>query len=291
MNLVRSIAAAISIGLSLFSYQTNQTTKQGPQVLGETESTLGKPVQPPPPRPTLNPTQKAERKLRELELQSETPHATPSPRITKRPEPTRWPTINQDLKKRYEQMIEEKKKTLEAQKKKIEVEREQHKKEEELKREEYKTRLAEIKNEKKKAAVEKIDTKLSEININAVRHMEEALSKLSSAAATIELRIQDLSKTSDTTTAQALLTTARTALLDTQTMLIAQKAKTYTLQLPEEEGQLKTTIGATVSGMQQDLKLVRDSLAKAKEAVVAVYKEAFKQSPTPQISITTSPTL
>jgi hypothetical protein len=291
MNLVRSLAAVVSIGLSLFSYHANQSAPANPQVLGETETSVGRPIQPPPPRPTLNPTQKAERKLRELEHERETLLATPSPRITKRPEPTRRPTITDEKRKAYEKMIEEKKRTLETKKKEIEEEHELRKQEEEQKREAYKARLAEIKNQKKKASVEKIDAKLAEINANATKHMEDALSKLSSAAASIDLHLQELSKTSDTTTAQSLLATARAAILDTQTLLVAQKAKTYTLQLPEDEAQLKTTVGTTVSGMQQDLKQVRDALAKAKDAMVAAYKEAFKQSITPPISITTAPVL
>lgn len=127
------------------------------------------------------------------------------------------------------------------------------------KRDEFKTRMQAIKDQRKKMLVERIDTKLSEVNKKHTDRFTEVLSKLQLLLDKITAKETETKVLADIKTAQAAIDTAMTA-------VEAQAAKTYIIQITDET-KLRLDVGTTTSQLRQDLMATYKLVIDAKQAV------------------------
>lgn len=154
----------------------------------------------------------------------------------------------------------------------------------------YKEKLKAIKDVKKKKLTEKIDNRMATVNKNQTARMIKALEKLSEHITKIEERVTK-AKTAgvDTSAVEALIETAKTSISTALAAVEEQAAKDYVFEISDETN-LGQSIKASYDELSQDLKTVQQLLKDAKDAVVAVYKEAAglleKITPSPSPVIT-----
>lgn len=145
------------------------------------------------------------------------------------------------------------------------------------KRDEFKTRVQNIKDQKKKALIERIDTKLAEANKSQTSKYSEAITKLQGI----------LEKTRQSTTDAKVLTsvaTAQTAIDTAKAAIDIQAGKTYTMNIVDD-ATLKLNAGTTVSQLRQDLTTVHKLVIDAKQTIqkLNVEKELIKNEATSSV--------
>jgi len=119
-------------------------------------------------------------------------------------------------------------------------------------RAEFKARLAEIKDQKKKALVERIDAKLATVN---KKHTDRFAKVLNSLQSILDKMTEDIDKTE----AQGAIDTAKAAVED-------QAAKTYTITISTEVA-LRSDVGKVTSQLRLDLMATHKLVIDAKQAV------------------------
>lgn len=117
---------------------------------------------------------------------------------------------------------------------------------------EFKVKLQAIKDRKKKALVERIDTKLANINTKHTDRFTQVISNL-------QLLLDKISQDVDITEAQVAIDTAQAAVAN-------QAAKTYIITISTEIA-LRSDVGTVVSQLRQDLKATHKLVVDAKQAV------------------------
>lgn len=161
------------------------------------------------------------------------------------------------------------------------------------KREEFKEKLQEIKNEKKRALVERIDTKISSVNTNRTTQMSTVLEKLNSILSRLIEKV-NTAKTAggnETTLAEVAITQAQSALSTAKASVASQASKQYDIQVSSEEGVLRTNVGSTVSQFEKDLRTTHKTVVDAKQALMSVIKELSKLKTASVSSTVISPTV
>lgn len=146
--------------------------------------------------------------------------------------------------------------------------------ENQVRREEFKEQVAIIKNQAKKALVEKIDTKLMEVNSVHTSRYTAILNTLQSF----------LDKSSKTATGTAMLVdikAAQTAIDAAKTAVKTQSEKDYIITISDETT-LRTNTGTIVSQFRLDLMAVHKLVIDAKQAVqkLNTYKEQIRKEAT-----------
>ena len=143
-------------------------------------------------------------------------------------------------------------------------------------RERFKEKLEELKDQRKKSIVEKVDFKLSPINKNgtdrlgaAIDRLEKLLDKFKSRAAKAKAAGKD------TTEVDAAITAADLAIANAKDVVATQSAKSYTAKITDEKS-LKLTVGAAVSSLNHDLHAAFESVKLAKEKVMDVARALAK---------------
>lgn len=176
------------------------------------------------------------------------------------------------LKQRAEERqtaVEEKREAVKVrvEAKKVELETKQEERKAELK-----ARLQAVKDEKKKAAVERLDKKIGEINakltnhwLNVLTRFEDLLGKVSSRADKAEAAGRDVSNV------RVLVEKAHSAIGEAREALTAQLSKTYPFEITDEAA-LGAAVSAARTALNNDLKAVRESVQAAHKAVVEVIK-------------------
>ena len=162
------------------------------------------------------------------------------------------------LKQQRQELLAQKKAAISQIKETVAAKREEARKAVSAKREEFKARLQTIKDQKKKALVERIDTKLSNVNI---KHTDRFAQVLSNLQAILDKMSADVDKTE----AQAAIDTAKAA-------VEAQAAKTYTITISTETA-LKSDVGAVTSQLRLDLSATHKLVIDAKQAVQTLRKD------------------
>lgn len=127
------------------------------------------------------------------------------------------------------------------------------------KREEFKAKLQIIKNQKKKALVERIDAKLAKVNKNQTSKFTEVLSRL-------QAFLDKISKSATGTTVPADINTAQVAIDAAKAAVETQAVKIYTMTITDDS-KLKLNAGETVSQLRQDLTTLYKLVVDAKQAV------------------------
>lgn len=142
----------------------------------------------------------------------------------------------------------------------------------------FQSKLALIKDEKKKALVEKIDTKIASISAkdttrmaNAVTQLDEILTKIKDQAATAKQTGKD------TTALDAAIADADKAISSASAGIKVQATKTYTLNITSEST-LRNNVGVTVRQLEMDLKNTYKLVIAAKQAVQKAGMELKKLS-------------
>lgn len=144
------------------------------------------------------------------------------------------------------------------------------------KREEFKTRLQTIRNEKKKAVVERIDTKIANTNeVHTVR-FTSILLKLQSILDRVSQKASEAKANGkDTTALDSSIVSAQAAIDSAKAAVSAQAAKTYAIQI-SDEATLRNSVGTTTSQFRKDLRDVHKAIVEAKQAVQNAVRELAK---------------
>ena len=127
------------------------------------------------------------------------------------------------------------------------------------KMDEYKTRIQAIKDERKKLLVERIDSKISNLNKKYTTHLSDVLTKLQMILDKVKADVIDPKVLADITTAQSAIDAAK-KLND------AQAAKQYVPDITTD-ATLRTTVGSIVSQFRLDLVADHKAVVDAKQAV------------------------
>lgn len=134
-----------------------------------------------------------------------------------------------------------------------------------MKRDEFKARIQTIKDQRKKLLVERIDTKIAELNKKSTDKFSEVLARLQTHLDKISQSTKDEKVLADIKTAQAAIDTAVAA-------VASQSAKVYTIQITTEQN-LRINVGTTMSQFRQDLMATHKLVVNAKQAVQALNKD------------------
>ncbi len=145
-------------------------------------------------------------------------------------------------------------------------------------REEFKQKLAALKDERKQAIVEKIDTAMQQINSRRTAQMTAALERLSE----ILDRIAD--KAGDDPSVATAITNAQTAITTAKQAVETQQTKDYIITITGE-----TTLGQTVKtaikSLRTDLEATHATVKTAQQAVIQVAKLVMQlQKTTPTVT-------
>lgn len=127
------------------------------------------------------------------------------------------------------------------------------------KRDEFKTHIQTIKDQKKKALVERIDAKLAKVNKNQTSKFTEVLSRL-------QTFLDKISKSATGTTVPADINTTQVAIDAAKAAVETQAVKIYTMTITDDS-KLKLNAGETVSQLRLDLMATYKLVIDAKQTV------------------------
>jgi len=135
------------------------------------------------------------------------------------------------------------------------------------KRAELKERLRQIKDERKRLAVERIDQRIDALNERVLSHytdvlekIEEALSRVSSRSDKAEVNGLDVSAV------RPMISEAESVIAASRSAIELQADKTYSIEINEEDT-LRIDVGETRKAVHADLSNVRDTVRSAHDAV------------------------
>lgn len=131
-----------------------------------------------------------------------------------------------------------------------------------IKRDEFKAKLQTIKDQKKKAVVERIDAKLMNVNVKHTDRFTHVLSNLQTLLEKISQSTTDTDVLADAAKAQAAIDAAKAA-------IETQAAKTYIITISTETA-LRLDVGAVTSQLRLDLMATHKLVVDAKQAVQAL---------------------
>ncbi len=134
-------------------------------------------------------------------------------------------------------------------------------------RDELKVKLQNIKDDRKKAAVEKIDKGLADLNSRTTTHYAKVLDQIEDVLARVVSRADKAQANGlDAVKVRAAVTDAENAISAARTAVAAQASRVYTMNITGDAG-LKDAVGAARKGLHDDLKKVGESVKAAREAV------------------------
>lgn len=139
-------------------------------------------------------------------------------------------------------------------------------------KQEVKTRIATIRDEKKRAALERIEEKLNKINERRTNHFLKVLERLAEILAKIQFRA-DRAETNgkNVSSVNTAIATAEAAIDTAETAVNAQADKVYELTV-DDETTARNDAGAAIKKLQEDLRATREFIHKARTAVFDALK-------------------
>lgn len=203
------------------------------------------------------------------------------------------------IKQQIQLQREEFEKKLEAQKEAFKQSMQQKKEELSEKREalqgDLRTRLDSLKDEKKKDLVLRINDNLARIHDRILDNLTKSLTSIEDVLRRVSARADVLQgQGRDVSAVRSAIVTAQTAIEKARAAIQEQSGKTYAITFDSENG-LKNVVGKIRSQMEKDLKIVRDLVHKAREAVRAAVQTLHAiggvlTTPIPSVSPLSSPT-
>jgi DNA repair exonuclease SbcCD ATPase subunit len=137
----------------------------------------------------------------------------------------------------------------------------------ETKRAELKERLEKIKDEKKKAAVERIEHRLHELNTRLMRHFSAALDKIENVLNRIASRADKAATNGvDVGGVRIAILTAQTAIAAARSGVEVQASAVYEITFTDESD-LRASVQAVRDQFKRDIEAVRALVKSAHEAV------------------------
>lgn len=209
------------------------------------------------------------------------------------------------IKQQIQLQREEFEKKLEAQKEAFKQSMQQKKEELSEKREalqgDLRTRLDSLKDEKKKDLVLRINEQLARVHDRVLDNLTKSLASIEDVLKRVSVRADVLQgQGRDVSAVRSAIVTAQTAIEKARVAIQEQSGKTYVITF-DSENALKNVVGKIRSQMEKDLKVVRDFVHKAREAVRAAVQALHavggvlitptpSTSPSPGVSPSPSPT-
>lgn len=147
------------------------------------------------------------------------------------------------------------------------------------KRDEFHAKLQDLRDQRKKLIVDRVDKRLATINQNWVQRMNASILKLENLLSKFSARADKLkAEGKDTSDVDAAITDAETAIQVAKDVVEAQKAKEYVADLTNEEN-LRSTVGESMTNLRKDLKIAHDVIKVAKQKVIDVARAIAKINP------------
>jgi len=154
-------------------------------------------------------------------------------------------------------------------------------------RKSFQEKLKNIKDERKRVLVDRIDSKIINLNRQRTEEMAQALIKLQTILERLNTKINEAHANGiDTASASAAYDNAKNAVAAAEAAVASQSAKTYTIDISSDEAALKRTVGAVTSSFQSDLQATHKKVVEAKQAVSRAAQQVallrgVKNSPQP----------
>lgn len=154
-----------------------------------------------------------------------------------------------------------------------EAKREEVKTNIQARREEVKAKVSAMRDARKKQVVERVQSKLSDVNARRTDHFLKVLERLSTVLDKIASRTEKAkAEGKNVTTIEAAISSARTAISSAETAVNTQKAKTYEITVTDDTT-AKNDVGATVKQLEFDLQGVQKTVQAARDAVHNVFNQ------------------
>lgn len=134
-------------------------------------------------------------------------------------------------------------------------------------REEFRTKLDSIRDEKKKAIVDRVDKRIAQINTNRTGIMTRHLTKIEEILNRIEVRALEAEKNGkDIIAVKTAITSARTAITSAKTTIATQAAKTYVIDITTEAN-LGSAVSSVRTAFAKDLQTAHQTVVTARKSV------------------------
>jgi len=181
-------------------------------------------------------------------------------------------TKKEELKQAFEERKEELKKIREEAREKFSEERE-----------DFEDRLTEIKDKKKQAIVERVDSKITTLNNKHTDRFNALLEKLSSILDRIESKADELEgEGANISSVDVAVQIARDAIAAAQREITEQAGKDYIIVI-DSESNLGNVVSSAFKEFREDMEALKDSIKVARDAVheaAKTLKDLIKSSNT-----------
>ena len=153
-------------------------------------------------------------------------------------------------------------------KKDIEMRREEAKKQVEAKKLEFKEKAKQIRDEKKKQLAERLDENMRKLNERMTNHFVQVVDKIEAVLGRVKSRMDKaVARGLNVDTVKAAVIDAEKAITAAREAIKVQAAKVYAVALTDADENLKTDFAKVRQQLHADLKVVRDSVKAAHDAV------------------------
>ena len=130
-----------------------------------------------------------------------------------------------------------------------------------------KNQIAKIKDEKKKAGVEKITTKVTELNAKATENLLDINSKIELILFRIKSKTENAkAKGLAVTDIEEKIAEAEKSLTDSKNAIVTQSVKIYSINI-KGDSTVKTTMGSLMKNFTKDINSLRDKIKYSHEKV------------------------
>lgn len=137
-----------------------------------------------------------------------------------------------------------------------------------------KQKLDSFRDKKKASLVEKINTRLVQINTKSTTHFNSILEKMNQIARKLETKIaEEKTNGSDTTSAENALSEAKAAILAAQTAVTSQTEKSYIIVV-NTEAKVSEDARLAKTNLQNDLKTTHDLMVTARQSLAKAISTA-----------------
>ncbi len=154
-----------------------------------------------------------------------------------------------------------------------EAKREEVKANIQARREEVKAKVSAMRDGRKKQVVERVQSKLSDVNARRTDHFLKVLERLSTILDKIQSRTEKAkSEGKDVSSIETAIASARAAISSAESAANAQKARVYQITV-NDDTTARNDVGATVKQLQEDLRAVNEKVKVARDAVHNVFQQ------------------